>query len=172
MCTLILKLLDTFEQSHYLKNNKKELNQSNKCYSVLPSVEDLFIKRFNPNNQTTTDVVGLFKPSFINNEQAKIDSVKQTHLKYEKYLDKNIIINTENNEQLLIKNLIQIAETNHMKYSFVIFNKDDTSKLVKKLKLDKVTMQSFLNVLLSMSCRQVYTKLGSESEKNKTIAKC
>jgi len=169
MCTLILKLLDTFEQSHYLKNNNKVLNQSNKCYSVLPSVEDLFIKRFNPNNQTTTDVVGLFKPSFINNELAKIDSVEQTHVKYEKYLDKNIITNTENNEQLLVKNLIEIAETNHMKYSFVIFNKDDTSRLVKKLKLEKVTMQSFLNVLLSMSCRQVYAQLGSESEKNKTI---
>ncbi len=56
-----------------------------------------------------------------------------------------------------------------MKYSFVIFNKDDTSRLVKKLKLEKVTMQSFLNVLLSMSCRQVYAQLGSESEKNKTI---
>ena len=56
-----------------------------------------------------------------------------------------------------------------MKFSFIQFNEEDTAKLVKKLKQEKVTMQSFLNVLFSMACRKVYTELGNEKEKTKTI---
>ena len=163
MFSLLFSLLDVFEKAY--QNKSIDL----KHYNFMPSVEDLFIKRNNPNNQTTTDVIGLFMPSFIDSEKAKIDSIENTILKYEKY-SHVIITLAENGENYIsIEELIELAKENQMKFSFIKLSQEETSKLVRKLKQEKVTMQSFLNVLLSMACRKVYSDLGNETEKTKTI---
>lgn len=163
MFSLILSLLDLFEKSFH--NESIDL----KPFNVLPSVEDLFIKKNNPNNATTTDVIGFFKPSFIDSEKAKIDSLENTNQKYEKYTDVTITLAENGQDYSSVKELIELAKTNQMKFSFIKLSQEETSKLVRKLKQEKVTMQSFLNVLFSMACRKMYTDLGDETEKNKTI---
>ena len=65
---------------------------------VLSNVEDLFINKFNSNNETTSLVIKQFRPSFIDQEKAKSDSIELTRLKYEKFSD--IEIRSTENEEL------------------------------------------------------------------------
>lgn len=163
VCYIFLQLLNMFEEAY---TNKPCLLQT---HLILPSMEDLFLRKLNENNQDAAPVPSIKRPSFIDYEKAKLKSSFETSLKYDRYADV-LIKSADNGKYLPVSKLINSAKLNQSKFELISFSEEVSSKLIVKLKQQKVKMQPFLNVLFSMVFKKIYNDLGNESEQNhKTV---
>lgn len=162
---VLLQLLDIFES--LCRNLKKY--ECVKPLSILPSMEDMFL-RSTPNMLSSTSFVsGFRKPSFVNLEKAPEKAYSQD--KVLKKLSSNVkIYSLDDKENLIsIRELVNTANQNESKFKFIKFEPNELSRLIKKLKEEKVKMQAFLNMLFSFAFQRVYKQRGDPEDRDHSV---
>jgi hypothetical protein len=166
-CTyrIFLQLLKIIEEK--ITNTFKRIETTD----LLPTIEDVFYKRFKQIKRND-DNLGKFRmASFVNIEKSIFDSYRPPRFLNEDDLENIKLFSLKMSENVCsLKDLTCLSMKNNSKFRFVCFDSKENLILIKKCKQANVKFYGLLNVMLNIAFKKLYNKYGSnEIEKEHDI---